>query len=156
MVTGRYRHEDPLNHKGLRNARNTSFFKYNCAGYALGTISWYLPTDENDGDYYPWGDFFSWGEMVEVTEQSVNRMLKDFPDLRVIENLNEVHHDEYAIAFRVSSDGDFHYVRQTHGRTWTHKMGGSSIRSMTRWEVFHTGWHYGRYDGPIVLFAKKK
>ena len=143
---------DLYNLNRTRNPLNTSHWDYNCGGYALGTISWYLPSRD-----FVWGFWEEWTDetIQELIKEAVRVMLEDFADLRVIQRLGEVRHDEYAIAFRISSDGDFHYIRQGKARTWTHKCGGGSIRTMTRWEVFNTDWN-NRYDGPIVLFAKKR
>ena len=145
--------DDLFNVNRMRNSINTEECLYNCGGYALGTFSWYLPSCTE----HTWGVWEDWemDEMQAITENAVAFMLNDFADLRVIDHLSEVRHDEYAIAFRVSSDGDFHYIKQGKSRTWTHKCGGGTIRTMTRWEVFYTNWNY-RYNGPIVLFAKKR
>ena len=146
---------DLFNRNRNRNERNTSQWDYNCGGYALGTFSWYLPNDNDDVEDF-WGcQDHSYEEMVSITRTCVDWMLDDFDDLRIIHRLSEVRHDEYAIAFRVSSDGDFHYIKQGKFRTWTHKCGMGCINTITRWEVFHTHWN-DRYDGPIVLFAKKR
>lgn len=144
---------DLFNANRQRNARNTNRFDYNCGGYALGIFAWYLPSYSSD----VWGCWEDWDdeEMQDITEEAIEVMLHDFTDLRLITALNEVRHDEYAIAFRISSDGDFHYIKQERSRMWTHKCGAGIIRTMTRWEVFNTHWD-DRYDGPIVLFAKKK
>lgn len=144
---------DLFNRLGERNSENTDQVVYNCGGFALGTFSWYLPQCESA--WGCWEDDWSMEEMTELTDDCVAVMLDEFPDLREIQYLSEVRHDEYAIAFRLSSDGDFHYVRQMHGRTWTHKCGGGEIQTMTRWEVFNTDWCW-RYNGPIVLLAKKR
>lgn len=142
---------DLFNIRNARNAENTDQFDYNCGGYALGTFSWYLPsrTDEM------WGFWLhrDKSELAEITEIAVKVMLEDFADLRVISDLSEVRTDEFAIAFRCSSDGDFHFVRQFRNE-WYHKCGVSDIYMMEEEEVFSAVWNY-RYDGPIVLFAKK-
>lgn len=142
---------DLFNIHNARNAENTDQFDYNCGGYALGTFSWYLPsrTDEM------WGFWLrrDKSELAEITEMAVKVMLEDFADLRVISSVDEVQTNEFAIAFRCSSDGDFHYVRQFRNR-WYHKCGVSDIYTMEEEEVFSAVWRC-RYDGPIVLFAKK-
>lgn len=147
--------DDLFNFKGLRNADNTEECTYNCGGYALGTFSWYLPHDE---PVWGGGRSVRWNreKMERITRECVENMLDDFSDLRVITDLHEVCRNEYAIAFRVSSDGDFHYARHTRFHTWTHKRGAWIIDSMTRKEILTTEWCGGRYNGPIVLFAKKK
>lgn len=148
--------EDELNLKNFRNIKNTEKRAYNCGGYALGTFSWYLPFE-----FSTWWDFEDdedkFEKMEKLTEDFVDYMLKDFSDLRVISKISDLKKNEYAIAFKVSSDGDFHYVkRQTNG-VWRHKRGAMSrIEYMSIEEVFHEDWCYGRYDGPLVLLAKRK
>lgn len=142
---------DLFNHQKTRNATNTDQYDYNCAGFALGTFSWYCPSYDED----TWGYFeeWSWEFMQEVTQLAVNKMLRDFANLRLIHSMREIRPDEYAVAFRVSSDGDFHYVRQIEGDVWQHKPGGGYIRFMEETEVFSEGWCNDRYDGPLILFA---
>lgn len=144
-------HKDLFNRHNLRNASNTDQFEYNCAGFALGTFSWYCPS--HTGDVWGWRDW-DMDYMEELTKECVEIMLNDFADLRVIADMNELGVGEYAIAFRVSSDGDFHYIRQMFYGTWKHKTGCGNIYEMNQEEVFTAEW-CGRYDGPIVLFAKK-
>ena len=147
----KYYGKDLFNTQKVRNAANTEDWEYNCAGFALGTFSWYCPS--YDEDAWGWFEDWSWGFMEEVTQMAVNKMLRDFANLRLIRSMREVRPYEYAVAFRVSSDGDFHYVRQIEGNVWQHKPGGGHIRFMEETEVFSDGWCNDRYDGPLVLFA---
>lgn len=142
--------EDLYNRQKNRNAQNTMLSDYNCAGFALGTFSWYCPS--YDEDTWGWLEDWSWDFMKQVTQLSVNKMLRDFDNLRLIHQMHELREGEYAVAFRVSSDGDFHYIRQICGEHWEHKCGGGLIKTMEECEVFTTYWN-NRYDGPIVLFA---
>lgn len=145
---------DLYNRNGLRNVRNTVRSTYNCGGYALGTFSWYLPY-ESDRYGFVWGRFLTAKRMSEITDQCVEFMLHDFADLRVIDSIADLAKDEYAIAFRLSSDGDFHYIKRNRMGLWTHKRGASSkIWIMPKNEVFNSAW-CNRYEGKIVLFAKK-
>ncbi len=149
--------QDPFNKKGERNPSNVSLWAYNCGGYALGTYSWYCPSYElrswagGRDEWYELDDY----AMRIRTKRAVRWMLQDFHDLRVIVDLSEIERDEYAIAFRVSSDGDFHFIRQGTGRLWYHKPGGEKVQTMSEEEVFSDCWG-GRYDGELILFAKKK
>ena len=147
--------DDGLNENHHRNINNTYKRAYNCGGYALGTFSWYCPNSEEEADM--WDDWdMSPERMEEVTEVCVDHMLDDFADLRVIYSINQVRADEYCIAFRVSSDGDFHYAKLSKNGRWYHKKGASpNIDTMTTSEIFGTDW-CSRYDGPIVLFAKQR
>lgn len=142
--------KDLFNKRRERNADNTDLHDYNCAGFALSTFSWYCPSYDEDA----WGflEDWSWATMKQVTQMAVNKMLNDFENLRLIHQMHELLENEYAVAFRVSSDGDFHYIRQINGEHWEHKCGGSFIRAISEAEVFTTNW-CDRYDGPIILFA---
>lgn len=144
--------EDLFNQNHKRNVYNTNQFDYNCGGYALGTFSWYLPSYSTS----VWGMFrnYNENEMAQITEAAVEVMLRDFSDLRLIFDLRQVQKNEYAIAFRVSSDGDFHFARQDCHKKWSHKRGSSAICKISQRYIFHNNWH-GRYDGPLILFAKK-
>lgn len=145
-----------LNHK--RNLRNTNKRHYNCAGYALGTFSWYCPHDEKDED----GNWFGYDYGFESNEEAwrktmyaVAQMIRDFSNrgLRIINKVDELHGNEYAFAFRLSADGDFHYIKRNLIGQWYHKRGASlDIDRMTTDEVFNTRW-CGRYNGPIILMA---
>ena len=44
----RTKQDDDFNINRKRNTRNTSKRLYNCAGYALGTFSWYCPHSTED------------------------------------------------------------------------------------------------------------
>ena len=83
-------------------------------------------------------------------------MLKDFEGrLRVISSLKELEKNEYAIAYRVSSDGDFHFMRKARTR-WHHKRGSTpTILTESEDNVFNSIW-CDRYDGPIVLMAMRR
>lgn len=145
---------DPFNNQNRRNGFNTDRDDYNCGGFALGTYSWYIP--DPDGSWFGFRCYdLDEEDMEEVTVRAVEKMLLDFPDLRVISTLAEIQANEYGIAFRVSSDGDFHFCKQFTGNLWYHKPGRSKIRSITEEEVLSADW-YGRYDGKLFLFAKKK
>lgn len=148
-----YNCDDAFNLKNLRNMQNTEKRKYNCAGFALETYSWYCP-HRND-----WASLmYSSLSDAEVTEQCVQIMLEDFKDLRIITDLSELKDGEYAIAFRISRDyEDFHFARRMPDGKWYNKMGGSFlIEEMDEHEVFHEEWDRGYYlyDGPVVLMAK--
>lgn len=110
-----------------RNIRNTDKFDYNCGGYALESFSWYLPRHDDIPTHRADGI---------TLESCIEAMLEDFPNLRVIQSLNELKDNEYAIAFRMS-DYDFHYVKRASNGHWYHKMGSSHyIRTMTQKVVF--------------------
>lgn len=144
---------DGLNIENHRNINNSPKRGYNCAGYALNTFSWYCPNPE---DYFPWGDWFRDDHEVEsIHYMAVQVMLHDFAHrhIREITDVAELRENEYAFAFRVSSDGDFHYIKRAKNGIWYHKMGDQpDINRMSRKEVFSARWCY-RYDGPITLFA---
>jgi len=142
---------DPLNANSNRNIRNTSKSSYNCGGYALECFSWYCPKGFNDFDF----GFDDWDEAMQKTRDCVDVMLADFPDLRIVHTLDEVQDNEYAILFRLSSDGDFHYLKRDRGNHWHHKIGDSRhIETIKTANIFGV-WNF-RYDGPIVILAKRR
>lgn len=145
---------DPLNFNNSRNIQNTCRFDYNCGGYALETYSWYQPHEKGRHLHY---GFNTIEEAYETTMYAVATMVKEFEGkIRMLKNIKELDKEnERVVAFRISSDGDFHYVKKT-SRGWQHKMGGSpEIRKMRSKEVFSKMW-CDRYDGPIVFLAIKK
>ena len=156
-----YNYSELLNNSDLfnvqrkRNIKNTCKALYNCAGYALGTFSWYCPNEEDDDDY--WGlDDLSDAEMAYKTFETVEFMLKDFKGrLRLIGSVDEVQENEYAIAYRISSDGDFHFMKKMRN-DWYHKRGNTDrIYVESEDYVLKEVW-CGRYDGPIVLMAMRR
>ncbi len=153
-----YLNDDPFNRNNNRNLKNTQRHTFNCGGYALGTFSWYCPHSEEDEDRF-WGYDYGFSNREEAwvkTMFAVSKMVLDFGGkLRMIKNMEQLHRDERVVAFRLSADGDFHYIRrETNGR-WYHKRGGSpDIRPMTKAEVFGDCW-CNRYNGPMVLLAIK-
>ncbi len=150
---------DPFNWENNRNIRNTAKDAYNCAGYALETFSWYCPHD-TDGDCFGCNNysFSSPTEGFAKTMICVNKMIEDFNGkLRVLPALEDLDKEtERAVAFRISSDGDFHYIKKAANGRWYHKRGSSyTIEEMTEWDVFNSRWCW-RYNGPVALLAIKK
>ena len=143
---------DLFNNERARNIHNTDTYFYNCAGYALGTFSWYCPYDDDLSFVLSCNS----GAFEEITKQTVSHMLKDFKGkLRVISSLEELREDEYAIAYRVSSDGDFHFMKKARTR-WHHKRGNTpTILTESEDNVLNSIW-CDRYDGPIVLMAMRR
>lgn len=156
MVSNSYIYKDKYNSKQLRNKDNTPNREFNCGGWALNCFSWYRPTLSET--FCNWGNDYekmSDKEMFEITLLSVEAMLKEFSDLRVIRNLWELKKDEYAIAFRIGQDvNDFHYCKRSRNGHWTHKMGGGCIQPIKKKDVFAPYWN-NEYCGHLVLFAKK-
>lgn len=144
---------DLFNVQRKRNINNTEKYLYNCAGYALETFSWYCPNEE---DWEYWGENLSDVEMFAKTFETVKFMLKDFKGhLRLIRSVDEVQENEYAIAYRVSSDGDFHFMKKM-ANGWHHKRGGSAhIYIEAEDYVLNEIW-CNRYDGPIALMAMRR
>jgi hypothetical protein len=162
MVANFYFSDDKLNKRNKRNRNNTPNTEYNCAGWALNCFSWYKPTIKDNVARWGVTDFpdetdrrMSDSEMFNLTLKSVECMLRDFEDLRLINNIKELEEDEYAIAFRIGSlVNDFHYCKRSKNGHWTHKMGASGIRPIAKKEVFADYW-LDEYCGHLVLFAKK-
>lgn len=156
MFRYNYANDDPFNTKGERNVKNADTFYYNCGGYALGTFSWYCPHTEQERFY----DYAFKNEIQACvkTTKAVAQMCNEFEGrIRVIESLKELNSKtEYAVAFRISSRNDFHFIKRSKYGRWTHKRGACDcIERITKKEVFETEWSNGFYDGPIILLAVK-
>ena len=155
-----YLQQDPFNRDNKRNLFNTQRHTYNCGGYALGTFSWYCPHNEAD-DTARRGYDYSFNTQEEAwikTMYAVSKMVLDFQgNLRMIKSLDQLNRGtERVVAFRLSSDGDFHYIKKSANGQWHHKQGGSfPIRRMSQDEVLNSVW-CNRYDGPVILLAIKK
>lgn len=157
-----YNYSELLNNSDLfnvqrkRNIKNTSRLFYNCAGYALGTFSWYCPNEKDDDKYWGFWDYLSDAEMLVKTFETVQFMLKDFKGrLRLIGSVSEVQENEYAIAYRISSDGDFHFMKKMKNG-WHHKRGNTDrIYVESEDYVLKEVW-CDRYNGPIVLMAMRR
>lgn len=146
---------DLFNTQRKRNINNTKRYLYNCAGYALETFSWYCPNEEG-WEYWGYEENLSDAEMFAKTFETVEFMLKDFKGrLRLIGSVDEVRENEYAIAYRISSDDDFHFMKKM-ANGWHHKRGGSAhIYIEPEDYVLNEIW-CGRYDGPIALMAMRR
>lgn len=156
-----YNYQELLNNSDLfnfqrkRNIKNTCKALYNCAGYALGTFSWYCPNEEDEW-YWGFMEDLSDAEMFAKTFETVNFMLKDFKGrLRLIKSVDEIQENEYAIAYRVSSDGDFHFMKKM-ANGWHHKQGGSKNILVESEDYVLNGIWCDRYDGPIALMAMRR
>ena len=175
--------EDFFNANGTRNANNTDEDDYNCAGYALNTFSWYIPykydVDEEEFDIECMlMDEMSKEEIYEVKlAEYINRMLKDFSNLRVLTSPTDVKSNERLIYFRIfyellseksfeSDNGskisideqihtDFHYRYFENGKWWE-KCGGSELREVPI-EEMKGPWICGSniYDSRTVYLALK-
>ena len=151
MFFGKYANDDAFNTKNRRNVRNTITREYNCAGYALGTFSWYCPDEE--GEYgYGWNWSLK-GRKRKYMKNAIEKMLAEFPNLRRINTVKQCGVNEYVIAFRLA-ENDFHFMKRGQNGVWYEKCGCGSIHRVPQEDVFARNWR-GRYTGKIVLFAMK-
>lgn len=142
---------------------------YNCMSYAFGIYEWLIPFNcykvtpmdiikelnlnpDNQRLYghlrfcLDYTDFFDKNMMAYAKKI----MLKAFPDLRVVEDFDELKEDEYGISFACSYD-DFHFGKYEDG-VWTAKCGSSPI-----YEYESEDDVFGEvYDSPRMRFAMKK
>lgn len=145
---------DGLNRGKKRTAMNTSLWSFNCGGFALNTYSWYMPVVNREEGSMLFG-FLSMLPTEIALRITVKCMLREFEDLRVIENLDEVKRYEYPIAYKIGN-GDFHYAKRVGGQ-WFHKRGANPrIEKMSEKEIFAETWCDEMYDSKLILFAKRK
>lgn len=158
-MTRNYVNNDPMNQKKKRNIKNTPKYLYNCGGYALNCFSWYIPTSEEEAiptTFCAETD----QDIKEITQKCVNYMLNEISTLRVYNGKNpltvKLNSDEYLIAFRISSGGDFHFLKRASNNHWFHKRGGSYYIDTIKTSKIFDNWDFSyNYDGPIVFLINK-
>lgn len=95
-------------------------------------------------------------------EYFIDKMLKEIPKLRVINDFSDLKENEYCVAFRVGH-GDFHYIRSNNSKcdVWIGKMGWNRVKrideevSTDNLEEFFDVLFGMRYDSDTILFAKE-
>lgn len=145
---------------------------FNCMGYAFGCYAWMMPLDvyfEDGSDIaieYSRNNGGMIDAMVDVSiidavdsayyandylmEVVVDRILKDFSDVRVINDFDELDSDEYGVVFACGDD-DFHFGRYDEG-IYSHKQGSYDVEiAGNEDEIFGD-----RYYSDRIYFAKKK
>lgn len=145
---------------------------FNCMGYAFGCYAWMLPLDAffEDGsnvaiEYNRNNDGISDAMIDEsiidavdsayyandyLMEVFVDRILKDFSDVRVINDFDDLDSDEYGVVLACGDD-DFHFGRYDEG-IYSHKQGGYIVEIVENEdEIFGD-----RYYSDRIYFAKKK
>lgn len=169
---------DFFNSKGLRNADNTDDYDYNCAGYALDTFSWYSvyeegrDCDEEAEEIEKLLDIYTIDEIYDLKLQEyTEKMLNDFPNLRVLKDPTEVKENERLIYFRIfisdkyledydEISTDFHFCwfdKETNH--WKEKAGSSEIRNCD-YNIKNDLWPLAGddifYDSRTVYLALKE
>lgn len=145
------------------------YWDYNCMSYAFGIYEWLIPFNyakvapidiitelnlnpDNKRLYERLEFCLDYGDFLDKNMMAYAKkiMLKAFPDLRVVEDFDELKEDEYGISFACSYD-DFHFGKYEDG-VWTAKCGGSRI-----YEYENEDDVFGdTYDSPRMRFAIKK
>ena len=145
---------------------------FNCMGYAFGCYAWMMPLDayfEDGSDIaieYSCNNGGITDAMIDeriidavdsayyandyLMEVFVDRILKDFSDVRIINDFDELDSDEYGVVFACGDD-DFHFGRYDEG-IYSHKQGGYEVEiAENEDEIFGD-----RYYSDRIYFAKKK
>ena len=145
---------------------------FNCMGYAFGCYAWMLPLDAffEDGSNvaieYSRNNGGRSDAMIDesiidavdsayyandyLMEVFVDRILKDFSDVRVINDFDDLDSDEYGVVFACGDD-DFHFGRYDEG-IYSHKQGSYQVEiAGNEDEIFGD-----RYYSDRIYFAKKK
>ena len=145
---------------------------FNCMGYAFGCYAWMMPLDayfEDGSDIaieYSRNNGGMTDAMIDASiidavdsayyandylmEVFVDRILKDFSDVRVINDFDELDSDEYGVVFACGDD-DFHFGRYDEG-IYSHKQGSYQVEiAGNEDEIFGD-----RYYSDRIYSAKKK
>ena len=145
---------------------------FNCMGYAFGCYAWMMPLDayfedgsdiaieysRNNGGI---SDVMIDESIIDAVDSAyyandylmevfVDRILKDFSDVRVINDFDELDSDEYGVVFACGDD-DFHFGRYDEV-IYSHKQGCYEVEiAGSEDEIFGD-----RYYSDRIYFAKKK
>ena len=130
-----------------RNIFNTFTHEFNCMGFAFGVPEWlvihsYVYYDNRD-------------EIREYTDKAIQEIIKMFGKnrCRVIKEETEKTNNEFIVYFRLSDDGDFHFLKKLHNGEIYHKAGATKIRKFNK-DPYCDEWSdQHNYCGPIVTFA---
>jgi len=156
---------DYCNFKKSRNFNNVELSDYNCGGFALNTLNWFMPNC----------NICNILDCVNVETLIAEKMVNSFDGtLRIVDKLEDVQIDEYAILFRFEMPvdislikececeecenyyevefcnncsklkeceismylGDFHFIREFEG-VWLHKPGGQEIEEISFEHIFN-------------------
>lgn len=136
-----------------KNIFNTCVQDFNCGGFALGYLEWIrlYSLHEYDFEEFQYDDTM----IEEATWDSVEEIISMFEEneIRVIYSEKEVTKDEFVVYFRLSDDGDFHFLKKYHNGRIYHKPGALPICRFNG-NPFEDEWSYSiNYCGPIVMFA---
>ena len=157
-----------MNSSHQRKENNTEIHDYNCGGYAFETYNWVELFDGADtvedvveaiGEDCQ--DKFLYNEIMMAMEECdysnpylleyfIYQILNAFPDIRLINNFEELEPDEYGIAFRTCED-DFHFCKYKDG-VFSHKPGSWAVEEI---EEEEDAWE-DRYYSNIYRFARKE
>lgn len=141
---------------------------FNCGSFALGIFSrWYCPYDRYSDNYdcvIELREAYDDGEIGydeccdEMADLYINHMCETLVTVREITRELELDDDEYLVAFK-ASPYDFHYARRMDNGDWFHKMGGSEIEKISKYDVYNDNWWAElccEYGGALRLLAVKK
>ena len=148
--------EDAYNEYGTRTRKNVEGWQFNCGGYALETYNWICPyATEADSDRL-FDDWYSELSNDERAEETSAWMLNHVPNLRRVNGVEDLHDDEYLIAYKCGTH-DFHFCKRLPNGIWMHKPGGSRTRRISEKRVMADYWVNGWnvYSSKTVFFAKK-
>lgn len=145
---------------------------FNCMGYAFGCYAWMMPLDayfedgsnvaieysRNNGGI---SDAMIDESIIDAVDSAyyandylmevfIDRILKDFSDVRLINDFDELDSDEYGVVFACGDD-DFHFGRYDEG-IYSHKQGRYEVEiAGNEDEIFGDCYYSDR-----IYFAKKK
>lgn len=151
----------------------------NCMAWAFHATEWLLPLDIDDTEelieeiipLFNLRDNGKTRKSLEleiesyrydeeyVKEICIRKMLSAFPDLRRVDNFDELGEDEYGISFSVNAE-DFHFVKYENG-VYSHKRGTCDVIYLADdgdedFPVDEKVFYDCGYDSFPVRFAMKK
>ena len=156
-----YGYSYPAN-RTIYNTRRTFF---NCGGYALGELGWYLPWSEPE-DRQMFDKLMHRGWFHKAETLMADEIQKDFPDLIEIPfdwvQDRAIDYKKFeVIAFRIAYERDadcwdFHFRKLAANGRWYDKIGQQYDLNYYDYDsIFNDRWN-GRYNGKIIFFARPR
>lgn len=151
----------------------------NCMSYVFNAQTWLQPDERKDTNEII--DDIIYEGIVEDTEENrrylytalkvegwselhyfdliVKRLLDCFPDLRIIDDFDELKENEYGISY-CTKESDFHFIKYEDGK-YSHKQGDNEVEELENCDdSFERTDDYVfnllGYNGHLARFAMKK
>jgi hypothetical protein len=112
--------------------------QYNCGGYALKSFNWFdFPLAIGS---IPFGETKLKACARWICHKTKGKIISK-------EQAEKAKKEEIVVAFKISKNGDFHFMRKGKNNHWKHKMGNlPAVFNVDKKTVFSKKWDYSHYQ----------